>query len=165
MEGRLAGPPISGATDGLAIQRDHRCPLFWRGAGDQLPGESEQSGLKLGGVEPGEDATKGVVGRNPDRQYEPLLEPIAFGPAPALDLDHRVAAAEGATDGDSQDIEQAVPTSAGKPRINQIDKAGGKAASRVRGHTRDYGRGTPGNATAILGVWSVSSRFAPLVIA
>ena len=75
--------------------------------------------LELLRIQPGEDVSEGIMGRDTVGQLQEGLEPLLFAVAEELDIHPVIGAADGATNGDGDDIQEFVPLGAVDPGVVQ----------------------------------------------
>ena len=90
--------------------------------------------LKLLRVQAGEDVSEGIMGRDAARQLQEGLEPLLFAVAEELDIHPRIGPADGATNGNGDDIQEFVPLGAVDPGIVQRREVFGDGRSCCLNH-------------------------------
>ncbi len=78
-----------------------------------------ETALKLLWVQAGKDVAEGIMGRDTVGQFQKGAEPILFAVAEEFDIHPRIGAANSATNGDGDDIQELVPLGAVNPGVLQ----------------------------------------------
>src|ERR671932_960302 len=102
MQGGGRRGPIKGRFHRLAIERDEGALRELRDG----PSPRQKAFLKAPGIEPGKDATEGVVRGSAIRQGQEGLEPRALAPAKQLHVLEPFSACQQGAQGDHEDIKQ-----------------------------------------------------------
>lgn len=115
MDGGLSGRGIEAVADGLPIQRND----FAFGVGMQTLGETQKAAPELFGIEPGKQATEGIIRRDAVGKFQakPLLEPVLFGLPEVFHVLPAFGSAQNGAEGDHHDVQQCVLLSAIKARV------------------------------------------------
>jgi hypothetical protein len=104
VNGALALGRVEGATQCLAVDGDEfavRCP-------DDSVHPTQKALLERGRIHRGEDAAEGVVGRNPVGQIEKGDKPVPLFFGVRFDVGPMITPGNDSTEGDGDDVEQAV---------------------------------------------------------
>ena len=75
--------------------------------------------LELLRIQPGEDVSEGIMGRDTVGQLQEGLEPLLFAVAEELDIHPVIGAADGATNGDGDYVQKLVPLGTVDPGVFQ----------------------------------------------
>jgi hypothetical protein len=118
VQGRLAGRPVEGPAQGLAVHGHHA-----RDGLSEAPHEAEEAVVEACRVEVAEQAGEGVVARDAVAQRQELPEERRLVPTEQGHVRAVLGAAQHGAEGDQQDFVQIVPC-VGRARILQVIEAG-----------------------------------------
>ena len=90
--------------------------------------------LELLWVQAGEDGSEGIMGRDAARQFQESPEPLLFAVSEEHDIHPVIGAADGAADGNGDDIQEFVPLGAVDPGIVQRREVFGDGRSCCLNH-------------------------------